>query len=589
LLWQTSRWYTLLLVTVSLTLSLTPIARLWAGKFIIDDIVAMAAEGRLPPLGTRLYWLIMVQAILFLLHDVLRLVQAEGRIIFSELVTYRAREQIAHKGLELDIAHFENPAFYDLQQRAGQEAPSRPVFLLFGLLDVLRNVFAALSYVATLFWHQPWVPIILLFLALPNLLLEHRYQERFYRLRRSQTAQQRRQFYFWHLLTDRLAAKEVRIFGLGDYLLELYRSIFRRRHQELVNYTQSKVAWLLISKLGYLAGYVVFYTFLIVETVRQAISLGDFTLYTGAVAGLQTGLKFASTGMASILSNRLFVEDFFQYLGAKPTLPRNENGRFIPNELKQGIELRHVYFRYPANPAMVLKDINLTIKPGESIALVGENGSGKTTLVKLLCRLYDPTEGQVLLEGVDLREYRLEEVYKSVGVIFQDFVRYAFTARHNIGLGNLAYLDDEERIREAARKSQLTEIVERLPQQYETLLSPRFGGAYWPSEGQWQRFALARALIQDAPILIMDEPTATIDVRAEHEIFRNFRRFTAGRISVFISHRLSMAQLVDRIYVLKDGHVVEHGTHEELLALGGYYAELYRLRADKYEDHTKSS
>jgi ATP-binding cassette subfamily B protein len=289
------------------------------------------------------------------------------------------------------------------------------------------------------------------------------------------------------------------------------------------------------------------------------------------------------------MANRLFIEDYFRYLSTEPILPRNEHGRSIPRVLKQGFELCHVCFHYPANPqTMVLKDVNLTIRPGESIALVGENGSGKTTLVKLLCRLYDPIDGQILLDGVNLREYRLEEVHKCIGVIFQDFVRYEFTARQNIGLGNLAYLDDKDRIREAARKSQLVEVVEQLPQRYETLLSPRFGGAHWPSEGQWQRFALARALIRESPILILDEPTASIDVRAEHEIFRRFRQFTTDRISVLISHRLSMAQLVDYIYFLKEGRIVERGTHDELMARGEHYANLYAMQVAKYSQNTNS-
>ncbi|HEY7616146.1 MAG TPA: ABC transporter ATP-binding protein, partial [Terriglobales bacterium] len=381
---------------------------------------------------------------------------------------------------------------------------------------------------------------------------------------------------------SREAAKELKLFGLKDFLVGRFTRLSDQIYEENVSLSRRRlIAGSFLSVIT-TAGYYSAYVFVIWRTVTGAMSVGSLYFLTGAIAQASSNIQQIFSTVSSIADQALFLTDLLAFFEMQPTIRSKPNALPAPRPIVRGFEFREVSFRSPGSSRMVLSGLNLRLRPGERIAMVGENGQGKTTIVKLITRLYDPVEGQILLDGVDLREYSLEDLYKEIGVIFQDFMRYEMTARENIAVGRIEELDNSELLRLAARKGMADHVIARLPMEYDQMLGRRFDGGIDISGGEWQKVALARAYLRDAQVLILDEPTAALDARSEYEVFQRFAELTAGKLALFISHRFSTVRMADRIVVLEDGRITEDGSHTELANLGGRYAEMFEMQAASY-------
>jgi ATP-binding cassette subfamily B protein len=381
---------------------------------------------------------------------------------------------------------------------------------------------------------------------------------------------------------SREAAKELKLFGLRDFLRERFTRLSDHIYKENVDLSRRKLlAGALLSTVGTM-GYYSAYVFVIWRTVNGELSIGTLTFLAGAIQQASGNIEQIFSTVAGIGDQALFLTDLLAFFEMQPTIRSKPNALSAPRPIMRGVEFRNVSFRYPGNSRLILDGINFQLRPGERLALIGENGQGKTTIVKLITRLYDPTEGQILLDGIDLREYDLEDLHREIGVIFQDFMRYEMTARENIAVGRVEEINNLELLQTAARKSMADHVIGRLPQGYEQMLGRRFDQGVDLSGGEWQKVALARAYLRDAQLLILDEPTAALDARSEFEVFQRFSELTAGKAALFISHRFSTVRMADRIIVLDNGRIAEEGTHDQLASLGGRYAEMFEMQASSY-------
>jgi ATP-binding cassette subfamily B protein len=446
----------------------------------------------------------------------------------------------------------------------------------------VQNTITLLSFAVLLLRFSPWLLVILITTSIPSFIAEARFSEQGFRLLTYRAPETRQINYLGRLLTEDSAAKEIKLFNLGETLLTRYMTLFEKFFQEDKSLAfRRAVAGLglgLIATLGFYGSY----AWIVWRTVNGAISLGDMTLYLSIFRQGQTTFQAILSAVGNIYENNLFMAHLFDFLGLKPQMAVAARHQKLPVPLRTGIEFRRVGFRYPDSGEWALRDINLSIRPGEKIALVGPNGAGKTTLIKLLSRLYDPTEGTILIDGVDIRELDPVELRQKIGVIFQDFVRYHLPASENIGFGRIEWLQRRDQIIESARKSGAHPIIENLPDGYETMLGRWFHGGHELSVGQWQKVALARAFMRDAEILVLDEPTASLDAETEYEIFRHFQELTDGKIAILISHRFSTVRMADQIVVIQEGRIAEIGTHDELLNREAIYAHLFSMQAEGY-------
>jgi ATP-binding cassette subfamily B protein len=397
-----------------------------------------------------------------------------------------------------------------------------------------------------------------------------------------QTPIRRQLDYLRQLAGSKEAAKELKLFGLSSFLTKRFTALSNRVYDEDVALARRRLAMgSALSVLGTM-GYYAAYAFVIWKTLQGALTIGSLTFLAGAIQQASLNIQQVFSTLAGIADQALFLTDLLAFFAMQPTIRSQPNARPVPKRMREGIEFRNVWFRYPGTQRMVLRGLDLRLEVGERLALIGENGEGKTTVVKLITRLYDPTEGEVLLDGVDLREYRVEELHREIGVIFQDFMRYELTARENLAVGRIQELANTELLMDAARKSQADEVIAKLPLNYEQMLGRRFEGGVDLSGGEWQKLALARAYLRDAQLLILDEPTAALDARSEFEVFHRFAELTIGKTALFISHRFSTVRMADRIVVLKNGMVAEEGSHQQLVNLGGLYAEMFAMQAAGY-------
>ncbi|HEX5432383.1 MAG TPA: ABC transporter ATP-binding protein [Bryobacteraceae bacterium] len=590
LVWQSAPKTVAAAIVFRFIIALLPVAGLWIGKLIIDLVTPYAKASSFIPSARHIgpppeqLWILLaaefgVAALGAILGRAID--YCDGRI--ADYFSAECSLRVMRHAAALDLASFEDPVFYDKLERARVQASDR-VGMLNALGTLLQQAVTLISLAAGVMAFSPLLFALLVVAVVPAFLGESHFAFLGYSLAYSLTPMRRELDYLRDLGTKKDSAKELKIFGLGGFLQDRYSAIQNEvigRNRKLAG-KRLRVGALLaiIGSLGYYGAY----AFLVLKTIRGELSVGDLTFLAGALAGASSQIQSVFGTFTGIADQALVLTDLLDFFRVEPKIRNRPDALPAPRPICGGFEFQNVSFAYPGGRS-VLEDLNLRIEPGERIAIVGENGQGKTTLVKLISRLYDPNHGRILLDGVDLRDYRLEDLHREIGVIFQDFMRYDLTARENIAAGNVESAADEcceARIWEAARKSGVHEVLGRFPHGLEQMLGRRFEGGVDLSGGEWQKFATARAYFRDAQILILDEPTASLDAIAEYEVFRKFAELTEGKIAILISHRFSTVRMSDRIVVLEGGSIREQGTHHQLLAHGGRYANMFELQASNY-------
>jgi ATP-binding cassette subfamily B protein/ATP-binding cassette subfamily C protein len=584
LVWEADRAGAVAILGLTVLLALLPAAVAWVGKLIVDGVVVAARSGA-PEDVARVLWRVAAEAGLLALQTGATRLLAHRRELLRGTLGNTVNERILEKALRLEVRHFEDSEVYDRMQNARREAASRPLSLALQAVAVGQNLVTLLALSGLLLRLSPASVLVIVAASVPAFLAEARLSGESFRVLTWRAPEGRRLNYLEWILTRDSHVKEVKLYGLGPTVLARYRALFRRFFDEDRRIARKKLRAGLAYGLLSLAAFYAMYALMAARAARGALSLGDLTLYIAVFRQGQGAVQAVLQAVAAVYEDALFMANLFDYLdlptgGEAPriTPPRSPaRGRPLP------LELRGVSFRYPGREAWALRDVSLTLAPGEKLGLVGENGAGKSTLVKLLLRLHEPTEGEIRYGGVDLRDMDPEDLRLRVGAVFQDFVRYQFSAAENIGLGDPRRLEDRHRIAEAARRGGAAELVAALPQGYDTVLGGWFEAGHELSAGQWQKLAVARAFMrEEAELLILDEPTASIDAEAEHELFQRFQALAADRTAIVISHRFSTVRIADRIAVLHGGRLEELGSHRELLEHDGRYARLFRLQAAGY-------
>ena len=579
MVWDTSPALVSITTALRLVRALLPLAMLWVSMLILDGVVAWIKRGNGDAAG--LWRLVALELGLAVLSDLLARANSLADSLLGDRFTNRISVRLIEHATQLDLASFEDPVFYDKLERARRQTTGR-IGLLAAVLNVAQDTLSLISLSASLIVFSPWLMILLVAAVIPAFLGETHFTTLAYSVLYRWTPQRRLLDYIRLLGASNQSAKEVKIFGLGPHLAERYREVSERIYEDnkKVAVKRASVGFLLnlVSTGGYYGAYAV----VLIRTLARALSVGMFMFLTGAFSRSRMYIEKILQSFTDISDQALYLKDLFEFFEMKPAIRSLPNALPAPRPIRSGFEFKNVAFAYPGSDRMVVENISFHLETQEKIALIGENGAGKTTLVKLLARLYDPTAGQILLDGVDLREYDVEDLRKEIGVIFQDYMRYELLVKENIGFGKIEDLADRSRIEMAAQKSMAFQVIGKLPNGYDQMIGRRFDGGVDLSGGEWQKFALARAYMRDAQLLILDEPTATLDARAEYEVFRRFAELTKGRMAVLISHRFSTVRMADRILVLQNGRIFEQGTHAHLVALGGQYAELFELQAAGY-------
>jgi ATP-binding cassette, subfamily B, bacterial len=559
--------------------ALLPVALLWITKLIIDGIVHAVSTHQ--PVQPQFWWLVATEFSLAVLTSVLTRAIDYSDSLLADKYTRHVSIQVMNHAAGLDLLAYEDPVFYDRLERARVQATDR-LGMIQAIGRLVQQAITTLTLSVSIMVYSPWLMLLLIAGVVPAFLGESHFAFLGYAKNFRQTPIRRQLDYLRILGGSKEAAKELKLFGLKDFLLARFTGLSDEIYEENVALSRRKlIAGSMLSVIGTM-GYYSAYVFVIWRTVNGALSIGTLTFLAGAILQASSNIQQIFSTLAGIADQALFLTDLLAFFAMQPTIRSKPNALPAPRPIVRGFEFRNVSFSYPGNSRLILNRLNFQLRPGERVALIGENGQGKTTIVKLITRLYDPSEGQILLDGIDLREYQLEDLHREMGVIFQDFMRYEMTARENIAVGRVEEIGNLELLETAARKSMADDIVGRLPQGYEQMLGRRFDQGVDLSGGEWQKVALARAYLRDAQLLILDEPTAALDARSEFEVFRRFSELTSGKTALFISHRFSTVRMADRIVVLDNGVIVEEGSHDQLASLGGRYAEMFEMQASSY-------
>ena len=579
IVWSTKPSYGVGILVVRVVSAFMPLAMLWVGKLIVDTVVANIGSPA-PDWGVLLR-LVLLELGIALVSDLLGRLAGLLESLLGDLFSNAMSVRIMRHASTLDLQHFEDPDFFDKMQRARRQTMGR-VALMSQVMTMGQQVLTLLTLLAALTTFNVWLLPVLVLAILPSFLGETTYAGIAYSFMFQWTQQRRELDYYRWVVSELEPAKEIKLFGLSDHFIRRYADLaddYLRENRRVA--THRAATGTVLSSLSTLAYYGAV-GLIVYQAVLGAISIGTLTFL---IASFQRSRGLISGVLMTIArgyEQGLHLKDLFEFLEMQPRIVHVPGARPVPIPVREGFVFEGVGFRYPATEHWAVRDVSLSIGPGERVALVGENGSGKTTLVKLLTRLYDPGEGRILLDGVDLREYDVDSLRRAVGVIFQDFFRYDLTARENIAVGWIEARDDEPRIVDSAEKSMAAAVIDGLAGRYDQMLGRRFDGGANLSGGEWQKVALARAYMRDAQVLVLDEPTAALDARAEHEVFKRFGELTSGKMTVLVSHRFSTVRMADRILVLTKGRVIEDGTHATLVADGGLYAELFALQAEGY-------
>jgi ATP-binding cassette subfamily B protein len=581
LVWDSSPWMTALNAGLRLIRSAIPVSVLYIGKLIIDEVILLNRD-HVHVSTHHLWMLIGAEFLLALFNDALgrsiSLLDSLLGDLFGKLSSIRIMKHAAI----LDLEQFEDPVFYDKLERARQQTTGRTI-LLSQVMSQMQDLITMGFLAAGLIFFNPWLIVLLFITILPSFIGESYFNDQTYALSRRQTPERRELDYLRYLGASDETAKEVKIFDLSGFIIDKFEALANKfyisNRRITINRSLWGTAFTLLGSLGYYGAYV----YIILETISGSISIGKLTFLAGSFRQLKSLMESILTRFSAVSQGAIYLSDFFEFFDIRPGITVSKSPLPFPNPVRNGFEFQNVGFHYQHAQKWATRHLNFTLKAGEKIALVGENGAGKTTLVKLLARLYDPTEGRILLDGIDLRLYDIVSLRQNIGIIFQDYLRYQMRVSDNIAVGNIVQKDNTSLIVSAAEQSLASDLVSRLPAGYEQMLGKRFQEGVELSGGEWQKVALARAYMRQAQVLILDEPTSALDARAEYEVFQRFAALTQGKSAVLISHRFSTVRMADRILVLQEGELIESGSHKELIDRKGKYAELFALQAKGYQ------
>jgi ATP-binding cassette subfamily B protein len=582
--WESARGWTIVSLALIIIQGALPLLALYLMKLIIDAVTF--AVGALDKVSAfqHIALLIGFAAGVAILKALCQSVAGVVKETQSLVVTDHMYDILHAKSIEVDLEYYENAQYLDTLHRAQKEGPYRPTQIINGLVRLGQSVISLVAMTGLLFTFH-WVMAVVLFAAaIPGVLVRLSYSGTMFRWQRDRTQAERKASYFNWMLTGDMYAKEIRLFGLGDLIKHRFSDVRKQLRDERLEISRKRSIAELVAQVSATLAVFGSFGFIAYRTLQGIITLGDMVMYFGA---FQRGLGYLRDvlgGLAALYENNLFISNLYEFLDLEPKVKEPLHPLSIPQPIQKGFFFEKVSFQYPDGNRKVLENISLSIESGEVVALVGENGSGKTTLVKLLCRLYDPIQGSITLDGIDLRRFQTTALRREISVIFQDYVKYHLTARENIWFGNIDLPPEHQQIAAAARHAGADDLITRLPKGYETMLGKWFEDGEELSIGEWQKVALARAFLRDAQIIVLDEPTSSLDAKSEYEVFEKFRQLLNGRSAILISHRFSTVRMADRIFVLEDGRIIESGAHEQLIELEGKYARLFEKQARYYKE-----
>lgn len=587
LVWATKPWILFAMLFTAVAKGVLPVISALVGRELLNLLVE-AVRGEVLDFS-KIFSVLAVQFLLMLSSRIVNQVDTTVSMLAGELVSNHIKMMIITKAKSVDTASFDMPEFYQKMENANREAGSRPVQILSATFNAMSVIISVVSFIAVLATISVFAPLVIIAMSVPSAVINFIYRRKTFEYYFKRSKERRRLNYYTNVMCGKDYVKEVKILGMSDMLIGKYKNVFKSYFSGLRKLIVGEGAWHIVIAVLTTAVNMLLCVYVAKMIFDGRLQVGDYSLYSGALNSILSGVSTLVASTAKIYEGTLFIDNLISFMNEKQTVvPRLSKPEKIKRHTAHTVEFSHVSFRYPGTSHDVIKDVSFKLAPCESVVLVGLNGAGKTTLLKLLTRLYDPTEGEILLDGKDLRDYDTEELYSVFGTVFQDFGKYAFSVKENIALGNLSVAMNDEKIRYAAAESSADEFINRMDMGYETPLMRIFEeGGIELSGGQWQKLAIARAFYSDSDIMILDEPTASLDAMAEQDIFDRFDALSANKTTIFVSHRLSSATKASKILVLDNGSLVEEGTHEELMKLGGIYCRLFTTQAKRYIEHGK--